>query len=95
MSAKARITYTRASQMKAIMATQARGPSCSRTISAMDFPPWRTDAIRLEKSWTAPMKTTPSPIQSRQGSQPNCWQARMGPAMGPAAAMALKCWPRR
>ena len=77
------------------MASQARRPSSSRTISAMERPPWRTEATRLEKSWTAPMKTTPRPIHSRQGSQPNCWQARMGPATGPAAAMALKCCPSR
>ena len=64
-------------------------------ISAIDRPWWRTEATSAEKSCTAPMKTTPRPIQSRQGSQPNCWQARIGPAMGPAAAMALKCWPSR
>ena len=49
----------------------------------------------MEKSCTAPMNTTPSPIHSSDGSQPNCWQARMGPAIGPAAAMAEKCWPQQ
>ena len=77
------------------MASHARRPSSSRMISAIDRPWWRTDATRLAKSCMAPMKTTPSPIQRMQGSHPNCWQARIGPAMGPAAAMALKCWPSK
>ena len=81
--------------MKAIMASQARLPSSRRTISAIDRAPWRTEATRLEKSWTAPMNTTPTVTQRMQGSQPNCWQARIGPATGPAAAIALKCCPRR
>jgi hypothetical protein len=41
------------------------------------------------------MKTTPSEIQSRHGSHPKLMQARMGPAMGPAAAIAEKCWANR
>jgi len=42
------------------------------------------------KSWTAPIRTTPSEIQSRQGSQPKVWQAMIGPAMGPAAAILTR-----
>jgi hypothetical protein len=41
------------------------------------------------------MKTTPSAIQRSEGPQPKSWQAMMGPAIGPAAAIALKCCPRR
>lgn len=41
------------------------------------------------------MKTTPSAIQRMHGPQPKSWQARIGPAIGPAAAMALKCCPSR
>jgi hypothetical protein len=41
------------------------------------------------------MKTTPIPIQSRQGAQPNDRQARIGPAIGPAAAIAEKCCAKR
>jgi hypothetical protein len=94
-SVKATMTYTSASQMKAMIAIQARPPRCTRITSAMERPSWRTEATSVEKSWTAPMNTTPMPIQRMEGSQPNCWQARMGPAMGPAAAMAEKCWGRR
>jgi len=67
----------------------------SRAISAIDCPPWRTEAASVEKSCTAPMKTTPKAIQARHGPQPNAWQARIGPAIGPAAAIAEKCWPNR
>ncbi len=81
--------------MKAIMARPALRPRCSPVISAIELAPCRTEAVRLEKSWTAPISTTPRPIHSRQGSQPKAWQARMGPAMGPAAAMAEKCWAKR
>ena len=81
--------------MNASIASQARRPRFSFTISAMERAPWRTLATSAEKSWTAPMKTTPSAIQRRQGSQPKSWQAMIGPAIGPAAAIALKCWPSR
>jgi hypothetical protein len=47
------------------------------------------------KSCTAPISTTPRPIQSRHGSHPNSCTAMIGPAIGPAAAMAAKCWPKR
>jgi hypothetical protein len=61
----------------------------------MDPAPWRIEATRVEKSCTAPMNTTPTVIHSSAGNQPNCWQARIGPAMGPAAAIAEKCWGNR
>jgi hypothetical protein len=32
-------------------------------------------------------------IQASAGAQPNITPAKMGPTMGPAAAMAEKCWP--
>ena len=81
--------------MKAIIARPATGPSSSRAISAIERPPWRTDAASAEKSCTAPMKTTPKAIHATHGPQPNAWQARIGPAIGPAAAIAEKCWPNR
>ena len=81
--------------MKAIIAPQARAPMFSRTISAIDLALWRTLATSAEKSWTAPMNTTPRPIQRMQGSQPKARQAWIGPTIGPAAAIALKCWPSR
>jgi hypothetical protein len=64
-------------------------------ISAIEVAPCRTEAVRLEKSCTAPISTTPRPIHSRQGSQPKAIQAMIGPAIGPAAAMAEKCWAKR
>ncbi len=82
-------------QMKAIMARPARDPRCSRVISATERAPWRTEAVRLLKSCTAPISTTPRPIHSRHGTHPQTWQARIGPAIGPAAAMAEKCCAKR
>ena len=70
-------------------------PRCSRAISATERASWRTEAVSAEKSCTAPISTTPRPIQSRHGSQPKVWQARIGPAIGPAAAMAEKCCANR
>ena len=81
--------------MNAIIATPALGPRCSRVMSAIERAPWRTEAASAMKSCTAPMSTTPMPIQSRQGSQPNSWQAMIGPAIGPAAAIAAKCCPNK
>ena len=81
--------------MKPSMARPARGPICSRAISAMERPSCRTEAASAEMSCTAPMSTTPRPIHKRQGAQPKAWQATMGPTIGPAAAMAEKCWLRR
>ncbi len=52
-----------------------------------------TEAIRLEKSWTPPMKIEPSTIHKTAGSQPNHMAARIGPTIGPAAAIAEKCCP--
>ena len=81
--------------MNTSIASQARGPRFSFTISATERARWRTLATSAEKSWTAPMKTTPSAIQRREGPQPKSWQAMIGPAIGPAAAIALKCCPSR
>ena len=94
-SANARITYTSAIQMKTSIASHARGPRFTLAISAMERPPWRTEATSAEKSCTAPISTTPRPIQRSAGNHPKRRQAAMGPTIGPAAAMALKCWPRR
>jgi hypothetical protein len=65
----------------------------SRTTSAIERALWRTEATSAEKSCTPPMKTLPMRIQSSAGSQPNATPARIGPTIGPAAAIAEKCWP--
>jgi hypothetical protein len=39
------------------------------------------------------MKMLPIKIQIRAGSQPKATPARIGPTIGPAAAIAEKCWP--
>ena len=39
-----------------------------------------------------PARIGPTRIHSKAGSQPNVSPARIGPTMGPAAAMAEKCW---
>ena len=81
--------------MNTSIASQARGPRFSFTISATERARWRTLATSAEKSWTAPMKTTPSAIQRREGPQPKSWQAMIGPAIGPAAAIALEVLPEQ
>jgi hypothetical protein len=67
----------------------------SRTTSAIDRALWRIEATRAAKSWTPPMKMLPRRIQSSAGSQPNATPAKIGPTIGPAAAMAEKCCPSR
>ena len=67
----------------------------SRTTSAIDRAPWRIEATSAVKSWTPPMKMLPTRIQSSAGSQPKATPARIGPMIGPAAAIAEKCWPSR
>ena len=62
-----------------------------RTTSAIDRPPCRTEAINVVKSWMPPMKTDPTRIQIHVGNHPKSVPARMGPTIGPAAAMAEKC----
>jgi hypothetical protein len=81
--------------MKAVRASQARRPRFSRAISAIESAPWRTEATSAVKSCTAPMRITPNTIHRTQGTQPQSMQAAIGPTMGPAAAIALKCWPIR
>ena len=64
----------------------------SRTTSAIDRALWRIDAASAVMSCTPPMKIEPTRIQSSAGSQPNITPARIGPTIGPAAAIAEKCW---
>ena len=52
------------------------------------------EAPRLNRSCTPPMKMDPRPIHKRTGAQPNHKQARIGPTIGPAAAIAEKCCPK-
>ena len=63
----------------------------SRTTSAIERPPCRTEAISVVKSWMPPMRTEPTRIQIHVGNQPKSVPARIGPTIGPAAAMAEKC----
>jgi hypothetical protein len=64
---------------------------CSRTTSAIERALCRIDATRADISCTPPMKIEPMRIQISAGSQPNVRPARIGPTIGPAAAMAEKC----
>ena len=64
---------------------------CCRTTSAMDFPLCRTEATSVKKSCTPPMKIEPRMIQIHAGSHPNNVAAKIGPTIGPAAAIAEKC----
>jgi hypothetical protein len=81
--------------MNAIIALPAPVPSFSLVISATLWAPWRTDEASAAKSCTAPISTTPRATQISEGSQPNVMHAMIGPAIGPAAAIAEKCWPKR
>ena len=65
----------------------------SRTTSAIDRALCRIDATSAEKSCTPPIRMLPTRIQIRAGAQPNATPARIGPTIGPAAAIAEKCWP--
>jgi hypothetical protein len=95
MSVNATMMYTSANHTKIRNSTNERPLMCWRTTSAIDRPRCRTDATRAEKSWTPPIRIEPHRIQSMAGSQPNKAPARMGPTIGPAAAIAEKCWLRR
>ena len=57
----------------------------------MDFPECRTDATNVKKSCTPPIKIEPTMIHSHAGNHPNHIPARIGPTIGPAAAIAEKC----
>ncbi|MCZ7383567.1 MAG: hypothetical protein O8C63_02330 [Candidatus Methanoperedens sp.] len=64
------------------------------TISAIDVALCLIDATRLEKSCTPPIKIEPSKIHKIAGNHPNQIAASIGPTIGPAAAIAEKCWPK-
>ena len=64
----------------------------SRTTSAIEPAPWRTEAVRAVISCTPPMKMLPNRIHAKAGTQPKANPAAIGPTIGPAAAMAEKCW---
>ena len=68
---------------------------CSRTTSAIERALWRMEATSAVMSCTPPMKIEPTRIQISAGSQPNISPARIGPTIGPAAAIAEKCCPSR
>jgi hypothetical protein len=88
-------TRTNASQRKPPNTTRTRWPRLSSAISAIDRPRARRDAMRLEKSCTAPMKIDPTRIQITAGSHPQTAHARIGPTMGPTPAMLAKWCPNR
>ncbi len=46
----------------------------------------------MVKSCTPPIKIEPTRIHSQAGNQPNETPATIGPTIGPAAAIAEKCW---
>ena len=64
--------------------------SANAALVEQGHPPHPVDAYRYFVGDGAPTL-----IHRMAGSQPNMVQARMGPAMGPAAAMAEKCCPIR
>src|SRR3989338_8273006 len=68
------------------------GPRYDFTISTIEAALFLTEPVRLEKSCTAPKNTQPPTIQKSTGSHPNHKPAKIGPTMGPAAAIAEKCW---
>ena len=81
--------------MNAIIAQPGARPRCSRAISAIEL---RAVAHRGDERREVVHRADEhhaEPIQSRHGSQPNVWHARIGPAMGPAAAIAEKCCPEQ
>ena len=63
--------------------------------SAMERPWWRMEATTLTMSCTPPIKIPPKMTHRKVGNQPNHMPARIGPTIGPAAAMAERCWPKR
>ena len=55
----------------------------------------RIEPVKLAKSCTAPKKTAPITIHNNTGSHPNQTAAKIGPTIGPAAAIAEKCCPNK
>ena len=76
-------------RIAAVEAPWATGPISRRAISERDAAPWRTEAKRMMKSWTAPPSAAPRRIQIAPGRYPNC-AARTGPISGPDALIAAK-----
>lgn len=81
--------------MKTMKTTQALLDTFRRTTSVIDLAWCRTEATRDPMSWTPPTKIEPRTIQTSAGTHPNTTPARIGPVMGPAAAMVEKCCPTR
>ena len=65
---------------------RVRGPMTIALMVPTLVPPWRTLSTRVAKSCIAPMNTTPTTIQSMEGSQPYT-TATAGPMIGAAPAM--------
>lgn len=84
--------YTSAIQTNERNSKNDRLLMCWWTTSAIEPALWRTEAVSAVMSWTPPMKIEPIKIQIMAGSQPKARPAAIGPTIGPAAAMAEKCW---
>jgi len=82
--------------MKRIAAVAERcasGPTSRRAISERGAAPWRTDAKRMMKSWTAPRgRAEEDPESARQVPELRC-QDR--PINGPEAEIAAKWLPEQ
>src|SRR5688572_9695947 len=90
-SVNATMMYIRAIQMNARNSRYDQRLILSRTTSAIERALWRIEATSDEKSCTPPIRIEPTRIQISAGSQPNVSPARIGPTIGPAAAIAEKC----
>ncbi len=95
MSVNAVIMYMSENHRKIRKRINALFGICAFTTSAMDFPSCLMEAISALISWTPPTNTPPRMIQSMAGPQPNHMPAKIGPMIGPAAAIAERCWPKR
>ncbi len=83
-------TRISASHRNAPKITRTRCPRFASAMSAMDRPRARSEAIKLEKSCTAPRNTDPTTTQIRAGAHPHTAHASTGPTIGPTPAMLAK-----
>ena len=89
---KTAITRTSAAKQNMRNIIFPERPSTSSITEPMDLPWCRTERNSVTMSCMEPMKMHPSMIQSATDAHPNC-EARTGPTMGPAPAIAAKWCP--
>jgi hypothetical protein len=94
-SVNATMIYTRAIQMNPRNNRYARRVMFNRTTSVIEHAWCRMEATSALKSWTPPIKMAPMRIHANAGPHPKATPATIGPTIGPAAAIAEKCWPSR